>query len=71
MITITHPVDLTDTPPLISTRQACRLLSISVSTLQRLRNQPNFPQPYMIGLRAHGWVEAELIEWFASRRLGR
>ena len=42
-------------------------VSLSKSTLWRLINDGQFPQPIKLGPRATGWIEEEVDEWIASR----
>jgi len=37
------------------------------STIYWLVSQRRFPQPVKLGLRAVGWVEAEIEEWLHGR----
>ncbi|NOG32473.1 AlpA family transcriptional regulator [Halomonas sp. TBZ9] len=40
---------------------------MSTSTLYRLMDQQQFPQPVRIGGRAVAWVESEINEWIEKR----
>ena len=42
-------------------------VSLSKSTLWRLINDGEFPEPIRLGPRATGWIEDEIDEWIASR----
>ena len=42
-------------------------VSLSKSTLWRLINDGEFPEPIKLGPRATGWIEEEVHEWIASR----
>jgi prophage regulatory protein len=37
------------------------------STLRRLLDRGEFPQPKRLGLRALGWLEADIERWIANR----
>ena len=42
-------------------------VSLSKSTLWRLINDGEFPEPIKLGPRATGWIEEEVDDWIASR----
>ena len=39
----------------------------SSPTLRRLEHKGQFPRRIKIGARAVGWLESEILEWFANR----
>jgi predicted DNA-binding transcriptional regulator AlpA len=51
----------------LSTRQACEFVGISVAHWRRIRAHGEAPAPILIGTRKHGWKVADLIDWIASR----
>ena len=42
-------------------------VALSKSTLWRLINDGDFPEPIKLGPRATGWLEEEVDEWIRSR----
>ena len=42
-------------------------VGLSKSTLWRLINDGEFPEPIKLGPRASGWIEEEVVAWIASR----
>ncbi|MFQ2527329.1 helix-turn-helix transcriptional regulator [Aeromonas caviae] len=57
---------------LIPITEVSRRLSISRSTVERLRRNPKacFPKPIMIGPNSVRYDAAELDQWLESRRQG-
>ena len=42
-------------------------VGLSKSTLWRLINDEEFPEPIKLGPRASGWIEEEVDAWISSR----
>jgi predicted DNA-binding transcriptional regulator AlpA len=52
----------------LSQRGLAKLLGVSVTTIQRWRNEcPDFPQRRAFSYRARGWVKGEIVDWVQSR----
>jgi len=52
----------------LSQRGLAKLLGISVTTVQRLRNEcPDFPARRAFSYRTRGWIKSEIIEWVETR----
>jgi len=47
-----------------------KLLGVSVSTVQRLRKDPNFPIRKRFSFSTKGWVKGEIVEWVKTRPEG-
>ena len=45
------------------------ILGLSMSTIDRLRLQGDFPAPRLLGQQALGFMRAEIEAWLASRPL--
>ena len=41
--------------------------ALSRTTLYKLVSEGSFPQPIKLGMRAVGWIEAEVDQWLAAR----
>jgi len=52
---------------ILSTRETCEFVGISVPEWRRMRGSGEAPAPIMIGTRKHGWRVGDLIDWIASR----
>lgn len=37
------------------------------ATYRRVRDDPSFPKPTMVGIRSVAWVESEVDSWLLSR----
>lgn len=48
-------------------KEISELLSLSKSTIWRLRREGNFPEPLQLGPRSVGWYESDVMEWIKSR----
>jgi predicted DNA-binding transcriptional regulator AlpA len=52
----------------LSQRALAKLLGVSVTTVQRLRNEcPDFPKRRAFSYRIRGWIKGEIVEWVQSR----
>lgn len=48
-------------------KEISELLSLSKSTIWRLRREGDFPEPLKLGPRSVGWYESDVTEWIKSR----
>lgn len=48
------------------TEELCKRLSISKSTLYRLRISGNFPASIQLSVNAVGWSESDIEEWLKN-----
>lgn len=47
--------------------EVCKVTGMSRSTIYLMESQAKFPRRMRIGIRAVGWVEAEVQGWIADR----
>ena len=53
-------------------KEVCKLTGLGRSFIYQLQAEEQFPHSIKIGVRAVGWLEAEVQEWVATRtRLSR
>lgn len=52
-------------------REVCKLLGISLATLDRRRVQGDFPPPIKLGEQAVGWPMASVQAWIDSRPMAQ
>jgi predicted DNA-binding transcriptional regulator AlpA len=51
----------------LSQRALAKLLGVSVTTVQRLRKEPEFPIRKRFSFSTKGWVKGEVVAWVKSR----
>jgi predicted DNA-binding transcriptional regulator AlpA len=51
----------------LSTRDACEFVGVSISEWRELRDRGEAPTPILIGTKKHGYRVGDLIDWIASR----
>lgn len=54
-------------PAVLDRETAAAFLSISVSTLEKLQREGNFPKPRLLSGSRVGWIVKELEDWVAAR----
>ena len=54
-------------PHLISLNDACKLTSLSRTTLNNFRADGKFPVPVVFGKRRVAFVRAEVLQWLECR----
>lgn len=52
---------------ILRVKEVADKLSISKSTIWRLRREGCFPKPVKLGPRAVGWFESDVTDWLESR----
>ena len=52
---------------ILRTQEATKLTGLSRSTLRRMVERGDFPQPVRLGLRSIGWWQHEVLDWLESR----
>jgi prophage regulatory protein len=55
------------TPTIIRRKQVEARTGLSRSTIYLRVSEGSFPKPVNLGVRAVGWIEAEISEWLAQR----
>ena len=56
-----------DQPRLISLNDACRLTSLSRTSINRYRSDGRFPQEVNLGEKRVAFVRAEVLQWIEAR----
>lgn len=64
-LSATSATDDTDTN--LSVEGVCFMLGVSRSTLDRMRGEPSFPQPLIVGKRMLRFPRAAVLAWVAAR----
>ena len=59
---------MSETPRVIRTRDLCDRLGLSRTTLHRLRERGDFPEPIQLGPNSVGWLSSDVQAWIESRR---
>ncbi|MFT5446553.1 MAG: prophage regulatory protein [Gammaproteobacteria bacterium] len=59
---------MTETSRVIRTRDLCDRLGLSRTTLHRLRERGDFPEPIRLGPNSVGWISGDIEAWLESRR---
>ena len=68
LIEAPHP----DTAPrIMRRREVCGQTGLGRSALYAAIKDGRFPKPIKLGLRASGWIEAEVAEWITERIAAR
>ncbi len=49
-------------------KEVCRLLKIGRTTLDRWRQDPEFPRPVKLGPKAVGFLRCDIEEWLEARK---
>jgi predicted DNA-binding transcriptional regulator AlpA len=52
---------------ILSTKETCTFVGLSVAEWRILRNRGQAPAPILIGMKKHGWRCGDLIDWISSR----
>lgn len=52
----------------LNSRQVCKALGVSLSTLHRLRKHSNFPEPVVLGKGAKRYREEDVLRWLSEQR---
>ena len=52
---------------ILTTDEVCLLVRYSRRHLDRLIRKGSFPAPLQLGPKKIGWIEAEVMDWLASR----
>ncbi len=55
----------------LSVRDVADRFRVSLSTIWRWKDRPDFPQPMTLGERATRWLESEINEYIARAKLER
>ena len=63
-----HPTDVT-ADRLVNIQEASRLLSMSISTLSRLKRHSDFPKPIALTDRRRAFRLSDLMAWAESKRV--
>ena len=53
---------------LVRVKDVLQITGMSRSTIWRLVNSGDFPQPFRLGPRMNAWHEREIHDWIKSRR---
>jgi len=56
-----------EVPVILRRKQVEARVGLTRSTIYRRIAERTFPSPVSLGLRAVGWVEAEISDWLLSR----
>ena len=56
---------------IIREKKILQMLDVSRSTLKRLEVAGLFPKRIKVGLKAVGWLEADVVNWLESKILNR
>jgi predicted DNA-binding transcriptional regulator AlpA len=51
----------------LSTRDCCEFVGVSIAEWRRMRRAGEAPPPILIGTQKQGWRIGDLIDWIASR----
>lgn len=62
-----HDNDGNDEFNLLSQRGLSELLGVSVTTVQRLRKEPDFPMRKRFSYNSKGWVKGDIVAWVKTR----
>jgi prophage regulatory protein len=62
-----EPVASTSFLQILRLPQVCKVTDLGRSMIYQLEAERKFPHRVRIGLRAVGWVEAEVQAWLANR----
>ena len=54
-------------PAVLEKERAAQFVSLSVSTLEKLQREGNFPRPRLLSDKRVGYLVRELEEWLESR----
>lgn len=66
------PVEIPAGSELLRPRPAAAFLGIGATHFWRLRRQdPTFPRPVRLGVRAIGFLRSDLIAWLETRQAAR
>lgn len=52
---------------ILRVKEVSELLSLSKSTIWRLRREGDFPEPLKLGPKSVGWYESDVTAWIKSR----
>ena len=52
---------------ILSTKQLSQLINLSESTLWRMRQRGQLPQPIRVSPGRVGWRESDIVAWLATR----
>jgi prophage regulatory protein len=52
---------------IIRPKPLAKQLGVSTTTLWRMRNRHEFPEPIQISPGAKGWRQSDIAQWLASR----
>jgi predicted DNA-binding transcriptional regulator AlpA len=52
---------------ILSTRDTCEFVGVSIAEWRRMHRDGEIPAPIMIGSQKQGWRVGDLIDWIASR----
>jgi predicted DNA-binding transcriptional regulator AlpA len=53
---------------LLSTRDTCDFIGVSIAEWRRMRRDGEVPPPIMIGSRKQAWRLGDIPDWIASRQ---
>lgn len=59
---------MSDFPEFLSASEIARAFGISLATVKRYANEPDFPAPFEWSPGKVRWLKTEVIDWFMSRR---
>jgi predicted DNA-binding transcriptional regulator AlpA len=62
-----HDNDGNDGFNFLSQRALAKLLGVSVTTVQRLRKEPDFPIRKRFSYKSKGWVKGDILAWVRTR----
>ena len=59
---------MSDIPEFLDAKEIACAFGISLATVKRYANEPDFPDPFEWSAGKVKWLKTEVVEWFLSRR---